>query len=352
MFGRSQGRLRVSPDPLQPFASLRGPLCPASPAGPAGPPLALMGVAHRSMMQAGPPGASGAARQQAPSCRLPACGKRRKARGVPLQHSVQGMSAQFAQVGNSRGSGHAHRAAGWLAWPSVSCAGTRAAGGGGSGETRGACDAALPAMSELLTQWPTHPAPLRGSSGWRWGSVRACALHRAGGRGPDVAGAWRRRRQQGSLQLQCSQLCVSCLVHRPRFWQHFQHDAAGPIRGLHPSVRTNASADGWGGRGLQPHPASSTHAHGRVPALSFFRQCHACKQSSLLRTRTGAQELPRLPLLLPLCLLHSNASQVFKAGRPSPACHPSPACSVGRVGRADTMGLAISLVSSVPEKVG
>ena len=33
-----------------------------------------------------------------------------------------------------------------------------------------------------------------------------------------------------------------------------------------------------------------------------------------------------------------------------PACLPG--CSVGRVGRADTLGLAISLVATLPEKVG
>ena len=61
-------------------------------------------------------------------------------------------------------------------------------GVGSGGGAAVPADVALQAVPGRPVQWPTHPASLRGSAGWCWGSLRACAVRRAGGRGPDAAG--------------------------------------------------------------------------------------------------------------------------------------------------------------------
>ena len=61
-------------------------------------------------------------------------------------------------------------------------------GVGSGGGAAVPADVALQAVPGRPVQWTTHPASLRGSAGWCWGSLRACAVRRAGGRGPDAAG--------------------------------------------------------------------------------------------------------------------------------------------------------------------
>ena len=61
-------------------------------------------------------------------------------------------------------------------------------GVGSGGGAAVPADVALQAVPGRPVQWPTHPASLRGSAGWCWGSLCACAVRRAGGRGPDAAG--------------------------------------------------------------------------------------------------------------------------------------------------------------------
>ena len=190
---------------LQP---LRGPLCPTSLAGSTGPPLALMGVAKWSMMQAGPPRSERGHPAAAPQLQPTSLRHATQGSGVPLQHSgavcaharctAQVVGGCDAAGGGGSGSGEAR---GCLRCGTVSCAWAastlphpysltegrcrvvlgqcaraRSAAqvvGGCDGAVgwrrrwcRGACDAALPAMLGLVVEWPTHPHSLRESSGW------------------------------------------------------------------------------------------------------------------------------------------------------------------------------------------
>ena len=130
---------------------------------------------------------------------------------------------------------------------------------------------------------------------------RGVAALPPGGRGvrPAVAPAAQHRR---ALDVHTCARLPACLPSAGPAVRH-QHDAARQIRGLHPPV------SGWLGR-------------------------------------VGAGAVPLPPAE---CML---AASPAPAPAPAPMLPPRPPCSVGRVGRHDTMGLAISLVATVPEKVG
>ena len=93
--------------------------------------------------------------------------------------------------------------------PSRAAVGERQAAGG-----------VLPTMPGLPVQWPTRAASLRGSAGWWWGSPRACAVHRAGGKGVALPGDVGGDVVQGCLQLQCCPLCLGCLCSGPPAQTH------------------------------------------------------------------------------------------------------------------------------------
>ena len=120
-----------------------------------------------------------------------------------------------------------------------------------------------------------------------------------------------------------------CLPSLPGPALRHQHDAARPQRGLHPPVR---------GRHLRCAVQQlCCAAAGNRRAAALLPACSSCAGG-------GAPCSPVPPptrAWLPPFLLSPCAACTLP---------PAPPRSVGRVGRADALGLAISLVATVPEK--